>query len=105
MPNPKRTTRPIKSPVPPKLTVADQTLVDAAHALARGRSRDNTDGERSMKKAVQAFNALTGSDMTEEEGNQFMICLKLARAQTSNNPDNYVDIAGYAGLGNEAAQG
>jgi hypothetical protein len=36
--------------------------------------------------------------MTEQMGWLFMIALKLARAERSNNPDHYVDLAGYAAL-------
>lgn len=84
-------------------TPAPQVLQLARDALVRGIERDTPTGERSMAKAVAAFNSLTGLELTEEDGNRFMICLKLARSMTSQNVDNYVDICGYAVLAEESS--
>lgn len=55
-----------------------------------------------MARAVGAFNALHGTALTEEQGWQFMCVLKLARASAgAPNTDDYVDLAGYAGLASE----
>jgi hypothetical protein len=78
---------------------APEILAQAAQALAdRGKERDTEEGERSMGRAVRIFNGMAGIGITEQMGWLFMIALKLARAERSNNPDHYVDLAGYAAL-------
>lgn len=46
-------------------------------------------------KTTSAFNALTGRDLTPEEGVLFMICVKLSREMHAPKRDNRVDAAGY----------
>ena len=77
----------------------------AGHIGQRAASRDQPDGERSMRRTVQAFNALTGARMTERQGWLFMVLLKAARATAGgHNPDDYEDMAAYAALmGDEAS--
>jgi len=78
---------------------APEILAQAAQALAdRGKERDTEEGERSMGRATEIYGGMTGVYMTEQMGWLFMIALKLARAERSNNPDHYVDLAGYAAL-------
>lgn len=82
---------------------ANEILRQAADVIEeRGKLRDKPDGERSMARAVEAFNALTGASMTELEGWLFMSVLKLARA-TAGSPhlDDMTDLAGYAALAAE----
>ena len=64
----------------------------------RGKERDTEEGERSMARAVQLYESLTNMGMTEGMGWMFMVALKLARAERSNNPDHYIDLAGYVAL-------
>lgn len=79
-------------------------LTDAADIIRkRAALRDTPDGERSMRRAVAAYNALKGPTMDSElDGWIFMCCLKLARS-TAGEPhlDDYVDLAGYAALAAE----
>jgi len=84
---------------------ATQMLRTAIATLdARAALRDTPDGERSMSATVNAFNALTGKDLSEVEGWQFMALLKLARAQHGNvHTDDYIDGAAYMALAGEAA--
>jgi hypothetical protein len=78
---------------------APEILAQAAQTLAdRGKERDTVEGERSMRRAVELFTGLTGWTMPESKGWLFMIALKLARAERSNNPDHYIDLAGYVAL-------
>jgi len=78
---------------------APEILAQAAQTLAdRGKERDTEEGERSMARAVGMFEEVANRPMTEREGWLFMIALKLARAERSNNPDHYIDLAGYAAL-------
>lgn len=69
--------------------------------LQRGEDRD-TGNERSMSRCVEAFNALTGHEMTVTEGWKFMVMLKLARAShRMYTEDDYVDGAAYMALAAE----
>jgi len=79
-------------------TAAD--VIDQRAAL-----RDTPNGERSMARAVAAYNALTGQNLTVLDGWFFMCVLKLARA-TAGQPhlDDYTDLAGYAALAGEAIE-
>ena len=70
----------------------------------RASTYDAPEGERSMGKTVAAFNALTGHDLTEQQGWQFMELLKIARSnQGAYRADCFVDGAAYAALAGEAA--
>lgn len=71
----------------------------------RGKTYDKSNGgERSMLKTVTAFNALTGHELTEEQGWQFMTILKLARSQQGEyKADNYLDGTAYFALAGECA--
>lgn len=86
---------------------ADALLVEAADAIsARAVLRDQPDGERSMRRTVAAFNALTGHRLTEEQGWLFMAVLKMARSVGGEpNRDDYIDQAAYAALAGECALG
>ena len=57
-----------------------------------------------MTKAIGAFNALTGKQLTVEQGWLFMVCLKAARTQQGEfRADNYEDGAAYFALACEEA--
>lgn len=80
------------------LEQADAELAD------RAASRDAGDGERSMARAVAAFNTLYGHELTETEGWQFMSILKKSRgAEGAYREDDYVDDVAYAALAAESA--
>ncbi len=80
-------------------------LEDAAgHIKDRAAQRDAPQGERSMARAVHAFNAMYGTALTETQGWQFMVLLKMSRAsQGYFNSDDYEDQAAYAALAGESA--
>lgn len=74
------------------------------HMEDRASTYDSPGGERSMKATVEAFNAISGHELTEEEGWMFMILLKLVRSQQGNfKSDNFEDASAYCGLMAEAA--
>lgn len=76
-----------------------------SHMRDRAVQRDSEAGERSMARAVAAFNAQEGTNLTEAQGWRFMIQLKYARAVNGVFvADDYEDMAAYAGLAGEAAQ-
>lgn len=69
----------------------------------RAASRD-CDGERSMARCVNAFNAMFGHKLTVVEGWQFMELLKMARSVGgAYREDDFVDGVAYAALAGEAA--
>ena len=71
---------------------------------SRAATYDAPEGERSMAATVAMFNALTGNNLTEEQGWKFMCCLKLVRSeQGAFRADNFVDGAAYFGLAGETA--
>lgn len=76
----------------------------AAEMKDRGATYDQPEGERSMGKTVAAFAAVTGVQMTEQQGWQFMELLKMVRSnQGGYRADSFVDGAAYASLAGEAA--
>jgi hypothetical protein len=74
------------------------------HMRDRAVQRDSDAGERSMARAVAAFNAQEGTNLTEAQGWRFMIQLKYARAVNGVFvADDYEDLCSYGGLAGEAA--
>lgn len=84
---------------------APDLLISAADAIAdRAQLRDQPNGERSMARAVAAFNALFDAQLSEQQGWQFMVLLKLARSSAGRiHLDDYTDAAAYAALAGECA--
>lgn len=74
------------------------------HMEDRASTYDAEGGERSMGKTVSAFNAISGHELSEEQGWLFMVLLKAVRTQQGGfRADNYEDGAAYFGLQGEAA--
>ena len=105
-------------PKPPtaKPPTAEHIMQEAIKTMAeRGKTYDTTDNtvprsedypapvERSMGKVVSMFNTLTGHTLTEEQGWDFMVLLKLSRASNGYKADNFVGGAAYFGLAGECA--
>jgi len=86
-------------------TSAPAILEQAASEMRdRAVTYDKPEGERSMAATVHAFYAITGVDMTEQQGWQFMEILKMVRSnQGGYRADSFVDGAAYAALAGEAA--
>lgn len=100
----------------PNLPTAAGIMQDAMDTMAeRGKTYDSKNNnaaandaqtapvERSMGKVVTMFNTLTGHKLTEEQGWDFMVLLKLARASNGYKADNFVDGAAYFSLAGECA--
>ena len=87
------------------LPVAQDFLAAAqGHLGDRASTYDSPEGERSMRRTVNAFAALTDIQLTEEQGFLFMEVLKQVRSlQGKFKADSYEDLAGYAALRGEAA--
>ena len=81
-------------------------LSEARDTLSqRAKLRDDEgEAERSMKATVDAFNAMYGTSLTEEQGWMFMVFLKAARARGGEvHRDDYVDGSAYFALAGETA--
>lgn len=70
----------------------------------RAKQYDSPEGERSMGKAVAAFNAITGQKLSEANGWLLMALLKMVRDNTTEAPheDSIHDLVAYAGLYGES---
>jgi len=82
------------------------SILEQAVATVAQRAVDynNPSGERSMKATVEAFNAVTGLNLTTLQGWMFMCCLKLVRGQQSpHKMDSWLDGASYFALAGEEA--
>lgn len=86
---------------------ATDLLVQAADTIEqRAQLRDTPTGERSMRRTVASFNALYGTQLTEAQGWQFMVLLKMARgAHGRFHVDDFTDQAAYSALAGECAAG
>lgn len=87
------------------MMLAQNILMDAHEAIAgRAAERDQPTGERSMLRCVNAFNAMTGHNLSEHDGWIFMVALKTARAYGGRfNSDDYIDGSAYMALAGECA--
>ena len=76
----------------------------ARHMHDRASVYDKPEGERSMGRAVQAFNAITGHSLTEAEGWLLLQVLKDVRLFTRSeyHADSAEDCIAYAALKAEA---
>lgn len=84
---------------------APQFLTAAADTLAqRGKQYDQPAGERSMGKCVQAFNTITGQNLSEAEGWLLLQLLKDVRQwqRPGFHQDSAEDCIAYAALKAEA---
>lgn len=81
-----------------------ESIIEKAKEIVDGHASDRDLGkERSMKRIVDVFNKLTGKDLTEHDGDIFMVCLKLVRMQLDKvGEDHYVDAVGYLQMAFEA---
>lgn len=99
---------PAKIPTPDvevPLAEAPELLGRAArHMHDRASVYDKPEGERSMGRAVQAFNAITGHNLTESEGWLLLQVLKDVRLFTRSeyHADSAEDCIAYAALKAEA---
>ena len=84
---------------------APEILTRSAEIMAeRAKQYDSPQGERSMGKAVAAFNAVTGQSLSEANGWLLMALLKMVRDNTSDKPheDSINDLVAYVALYGEA---
>lgn len=81
-------------------------LMHLAEGLTLGdRNKDYGDPYPNQQSQADAFNALTGRDLTAAEISLVYIVGKLSRIRTSPlKEDNYVDAIAYAGIMYECAK-
>ena len=87
------------------MTTATDYLRRAADIMdERGKQYDKPEGERSMGKAVQAFNSITGRDLSEAEGWLLLAVLKNVRLfqRPGYHADSAEDAVAYGALLAEA---
>lgn len=87
---------------------AVELLETSAATLIRcGKKYDSTgnNSERVMDRIVNMFNAATGHELSEAQGNIFMVCLKVVRSETStyHDDDHYIDGVNYFAMAGEAS--
>lgn len=79
----------------------------AATLIRCGKKYDSTgnNSERVMDRIVDMFNAATGHELTEAQGNIFMVCLKVVRSETStyHDDDHYIDGINYFAMAGESS--
>lgn len=88
-------------PKNPNLAGAE-TLIEAFELITGPRNDDYSHPLDDYSQVVRIFRALTGIQMTAEEGVLFMVSVKLARLthnleQGKFHQDSLVDAAGYLG--------
>jgi len=73
-------------------------LHEAHHVINGERQEDYGDPIETWQRTVDIFNAITGHNLTREEGMIFMISAKLAREANKHKRDNLRDGCGYFAL-------
>lgn len=76
----------------------DSILLEAQNLVHGPRQDDYGHPFDDYSRVTGAFNALTGHNLTAEEGAIFMVCLKLSRECNRPKRDNRTDGAGYFGV-------
>ena len=90
-----------------ELSVNDRTILDdASAAIYTDRRTAYGEAERSFNLIAEYWSSyLGGTEISPLDVANMMILLKIARTgnvdQRTYHRDNYVDIAGYAGLADE----
>lgn len=99
-----RTPPRVTAQIPARTSAPDILESAAMHIAERGKRRDLPGGERSMRRSVEAFNAIRGHLLTEADGWMFMALLKASRASAGAlNLDDFEDGAAYFALAGECA--
>ena len=89
------------------MRTAPDFLHQAAELMAeRGKQYDQPQGERSMGRAVAAFNAITGRELDEYEGWLLMSLVKRVRQYSGAgyHRDSAEDAVAYAALEAESLE-
>ena len=87
---------------------AHEICEKAAGLVAGDRNEQHGDKETNFRATADLWNTFLGSRLSTpiepHEVALMMVLLKVSRVMAGkHNPDNYVDMAGYAGCGGELA--
>lgn len=81
---------------------AKEVCETAARLVSQDRAMEYGDKDALHARVARLWAAYKGVAFTKHDVAIFMILLKVARAgNNGNHTDNYVDIAGYAGIAAE----
>lgn len=84
---------------------ANEFCKNAADLMENRAKERDTGEERSMCRCVETFNAMTGHDLSVEEGWLFMVYLKHSRMRAGAfQRDDYEDAVSYEALMAEEAE-
>ena len=85
-------------------TAANILTAALGHMRDRAATYDKPEGERSMEATVNAFNAITGLELTTSDGWLLMVLLKLVRdsQREQAHEDSCHDLIAYSALYAEA---
>lgn len=90
--------------IPVESNFVTSFALKAVATISNRSAKRDTKEERSMKRCVEAFNAMTGHNLSEEDGWYFMQCLKVSRSRSGAYvEDDYLDEVAYALLKAECA--
>ena len=81
---------------------ARDVCLRAADLVAGDRARQHGDAVRVHRKIAALWGAYLGTPITAEQVAWMMALVKIGRASCgARNPDNPIDVAGYAGIAAE----
>lgn len=83
-------------------TIGAEIVSEAYNLITGDRQADYSHPADDYERTVNIFNAITGCDLTAEEGILFMVSMKLSRLHNEienglDIPDNTRDAIGYLG--------
>ncbi|AEJ93556.1 hypothetical protein AIRMID_50 [Mycobacterium phage Airmid] len=77
-----------------------ETILQEAERLINGeRQQQYGEATESFERIAGMWSAYVGKELTPHDVVNLMVLLKVSRAKFGYHRDSYVDIAGYAGLG------
>lgn len=85
------------------LNAAQLLQLSADTLTERGKQYDSSGAnkERSMGAVVKSFNTIYGTNLTEQQGWNFMVLLKMKRGADKPHKDSALDMIAYAALAGE----
>lgn len=96
--------RPILDPDPPSHS-AGAILSEAKRLVGGDRHRTHGDKLANHRNIAALWSAFLDMRITPKQAALMMALVKIARTKLGeHNPDNYVDLAGYAGVAGEVAE-
>ncbi len=79
----------------------EDTLQKAIEIVVDGREDEYGSPEYSFKLIADLWTTYLSAEVTPKDVANMMILLKIARTKGAYNPDNYIDMCGYAACANE----